>query len=50
LFIYWETSYTNLDAVKSMPEDQYKKVSERIPPGFEAAAAVFGLKLEYQGT
>lgn len=48
LFLGWETSYTNRQEIKGIPEGQPAKVSDRIGPSFEAAAAVFGLKLQFE--
>jgi hypothetical protein len=47
LFVHWETTHTNREDIKTMPSDHYKKVAYLIPSSFFAAAAVFGLKLEF---
>ena len=47
LFIGWETSYTN-PMEKGATQSQQRKMSDRIGSSLEAAAAVFGLKLEFQ--
>jgi hypothetical protein len=47
LFIYWETTYRNREQVKTMPTDHFKNVAYAIPSSFVAAAAVFGLKIEF---
>jgi len=47
IFVFWETTYTNPEQIKTMADDHFKKVAYAIPPSFIAAAAVFGLKVEF---
>jgi hypothetical protein len=47
LFVHWETTYRNREQVKTMPTDHFKSVAYAIPSSFVAAAAVFGLKIEF---
>jgi len=45
-FVAWETSYTN-PVEKNAAQDHQPKIFNRIGSSFEAAADIFGLKLEF---
>jgi hypothetical protein len=47
LFVHWETTYTNPEQMKTLPADHFKNMAYAIPASFIAAAAVFGLKIEF---
>jgi hypothetical protein len=47
LFVFWETAHTNPENIKTMTEDTFRKAAYAIPVSFFAAAAVFGLKIEF---
>jgi hypothetical protein len=47
LFVHWETIYRSRAQLKTMPADHFKQVAYAIPSSFVAAAAEFGLKIEF---